>query len=72
MIKTILFTAYPDHAAVAAALDAGAHGAMIKDVDRKLREHGLTRREYEIPRLSGEAIGPARPENRVNRSTCRP
>ncbi|MEU0500573.1 response regulator transcription factor [Nocardia sp. NPDC005998] len=89
--KIILFTAYPDHAAVAAALAAGAHGAMIKDVDRadlvdviarvvageqvmhqdlgtdarilvnrKLREHGLTRREYEI--LRRVAMGETNPE----------
>ncbi|MBU3065324.1 response regulator transcription factor [Nocardia sp. NEAU-G5] len=89
--KIILFTAYPDHAAVSATLAAGAHGALIKDVDRadlvdaigrvvagervvhedlgtdtrmlvdrKLREHGLTRREYEI--LRRVAMGETNPE----------
>ncbi|KPM54710.1 LuxR family transcriptional regulator [Frankia sp. R43] len=33
-LKVILFTAYPDHAAVEAALAAGAHGVVVKDVER--------------------------------------
>lgn len=76
-VKIILFTAYPDHAALDAALAAGAHGVVVKDTERadlvhvirrvvagervvradgganlsrKLREHGLTRREYEVLR----------------------
>jgi len=91
-LKIILFTAYPDHAALAAALAAGAHGAVVKDTERedlvdairrvvagervvladpggsssgamlsrKLREHGLTRREYDI--LRRVAMGETNPE----------
>ncbi|GAA1790657.1 response regulator transcription factor [Planosporangium flavigriseum] len=90
-IKIIIFTAYPDHAALDAALAAGAHGAVVKDIEqadlvdairrvaagervvyantghdggdilhRKLREHGLTRREYEI--LRHVAMGQTNPE----------
>ena len=33
-VKIILFTAYPDHAALDAALAAGAHGALVKDTER--------------------------------------
>jgi DNA-binding NarL/FixJ family response regulator len=32
--KVVLFTAYPDHAAVEPALAAGAHAVVIKDADR--------------------------------------
>jgi len=73
-VKVIIFTAYPEHAALQAALAAGAHGVVVKDTERadlvdairrvavgervvfadiggdggvvlnrKLREHGLTR-----------------------------
>ncbi|TCO28076.1 DNA-binding NarL/FixJ family response regulator [Kribbella steppae] len=90
-VKIILFTAYPDHAALDAALAAGAHGAVVKDTERddlvdairrvmagervlcinaagssgaalsrKLREHGLTRREYDI--LRRVAMGETNPE----------
>jgi two-component system, NarL family, nitrate/nitrite response regulator NarL len=90
-VKIILFTAYPDHAALDAAWAAGAHGVVIKDTERadlvdvikrvvagervvsadiggdrgillsrKLREHGLTRREYEI--LRHVAMGQTNPE----------
>ena len=87
-IKIIIFTAYPEHAAVADALAAGAHGMVVKDAERadlvdvvrrvaagervvctddggrllsrKLREHGLTRREYEI--LRHVAMGETNPE----------
>ncbi|NJC73041.1 response regulator transcription factor [Planosporangium thailandense] len=90
-VKIIVFTAYPDHAALDAALAAGAHGVVVKDteqadlvdairrvadgervvyantghdggvlLDRKLREHGLTRREYEI--LRHVAMGQTNPE----------
>jgi two-component system, NarL family, nitrate/nitrite response regulator NarL len=90
-VKIILFTAYPDHAAVDAARAAGAHGVVVKDTERadlvdvirrvvagervvsadiggdrgvllsrKLREHGLTRREYEI--LRHVAMGETNPE----------
>jgi DNA-binding NarL/FixJ family response regulator len=89
--KIILFTAYPDHAALEAALEAGAHGVVVKDaeradlvdvisrvvagervistavvadsrilINRKLREHGLTQREYEI--LRHVAMGQTNPE----------
>jgi len=86
--KIIIFTAYPEHAAVADALAAGAHGMVVKDAERadlvdvvrrvaagervvctddggrllsrKLREHGLTRREYEI--LRHVAMGETNPE----------
>jgi len=85
--KIILFTAYPDHAALTAALEAGAHGAVAKDTDReelievirrvmsgahevrvdvgaaltrKLRQCGLTRREYDI--LRHVAMGETNPE----------
>jgi two-component system nitrate/nitrite response regulator NarL len=90
-VKIILFTAYPDHAALDAAWTAGAHGVVVKDSERadlvdvirrvvtgervvsadiggdrgvllarKLREHGLTRREYEI--LRHVAMGETNPE----------
>jgi two-component system nitrate/nitrite response regulator NarL len=90
-VKIILFTAYPDHAALDAARAAGAHGVVVKDSERadlvdvirrvvagervvsadiggdsgvlltrKLREHGLTRREYEI--LRHVAMGETNPE----------
>jgi DNA-binding NarL/FixJ family response regulator len=90
-IKVVIFTAYPEHAALTAALAAGAHGVVLKDteradlvdvirrvatgervvcvdvgpdrgvlLDRKLREHGLTRREYEI--LRHVAMGETNPE----------
>jgi two-component system, NarL family, nitrate/nitrite response regulator NarL len=90
-VRVILFTAYPDHAALGAALAAGAHGVIVKDTERadlvdvirrvvdgervvytavgadsqvllnrKLRDHGLTRREYEI--LRHVAMGQTNPE----------
>jgi two-component system, NarL family, nitrate/nitrite response regulator NarL len=90
-VKIVLFTAYPEHAALGAALAAGAHGAVLKDTERadlvdvirrvvagervvstgvsadsqlllnrKLRDHGLTRREYEI--LRHVAMGQTNPE----------
>lgn len=90
-VKIILFTAYPDHAALTAAVSAGAHGVVVKDVERadlidairrvaggecivyadigddgqvvlnrKLHDHGLTRREYEI--LRHVAMGETNPE----------
>jgi two-component system nitrate/nitrite response regulator NarL len=89
-VKIILFTAYPDHAALDAALAAGAHGVVVKDTERedlvdvirrvvagervvcvdvggsnawlsrKLGEHGLTRREYDI--LRRVAMGETNPE----------
>jgi len=90
-VKVVIFTAYPDHAALGPALAAGAHGVVVKDteradlvdairrvvagervsytgagadslvlVSRKLREHGLTRREYEI--LRHVAMGRTNPE----------
>jgi two-component system nitrate/nitrite response regulator NarL len=90
-MKIIIFTAYPDHAALGPALAAGAHGVIVKDTERadlvdvirrvvagervnltgagadnllllnrKLREHGLTRREYEI--LRHVAMGKTNPE----------
>lgn len=89
--KIIVFTAYPEHAALTAALDAGAHGVVVKDIERadlieairrvadgervvyadigddnrvvlnrKLRDHGLTQREYEI--LRHVAMGETNPE----------
>jgi len=90
-VRVIMFTAYPDHAAVDAALAAGAQGVAVKDTEpkdlvdiigrvvagervlhidgggsssttliRKLREHGLTRREYDI--LRRVAMGETNPE----------
>jgi DNA-binding NarL/FixJ family response regulator len=90
-VKVVIFTAYPDHAALTAALAAGAHAVVLKDteradlvdvirrvaagervicvdigpdrgvlLDRKLRENGLTRREYEI--LRHVAMGETNPE----------
>ncbi len=90
-VKVVIFTAYPEHAALADALAAGAHGVLLKDTERgdlvdvirrvaagervvsvdlqgdggvllnrKLREHGLTRREYEI--LRHVAMGETNPE----------
>jgi len=89
-VKVIVFTAYPDHAALADVLAAGAHGLVVKDAERadlvdvirrvavgervvptdvhgdgrmlsrRLREQGLTRREYEI--LRHVAMGETNPE----------
>jgi len=90
-VKIIVFTAYPEHAALSDALAAGAHGVLVKDTERgdlidviqrvaagervisadingdgrvllnrKLRENGLTRREYEI--LRHVAMGETNPE----------
>jgi DNA-binding NarL/FixJ family response regulator len=88
-VKIIIFTAYPDHAALDAALAAGAHGVVVKDsepaelvdvigrviagervgsvdgsvsaaLNSKLREYGLTRREYDI--LRRVAMGETNPE----------
>jgi DNA-binding NarL/FixJ family response regulator len=88
-LKVILFTAYPDHAALDAALAARVHGVVVKDTEReilidvirrvvagetvvevgwgdgavlsrKLRENGLTRREYDI--LRHVAMGETNPE----------
>jgi two-component system, NarL family, nitrate/nitrite response regulator NarL len=91
-VKIIIFTAYPDHAALNATLAAGAHGVVVKDTERedlvdiirrvmggervvnadvgdgsggallsrKLKEHGLTRREYDI--LRRVAMGETNPE----------
>jgi len=91
-MKIIIFTAYPDHAALEATLAAGAHGVVVKDTERedlvdvirrvvagervvnvdvgdgsggallsrKLKEHGLTRREYDI--LRRVAMGETNPE----------
>ena len=90
-VKTILFTAFPEHAALGAALAAGANGVVVKDSERadlvdvirrvvagervvltgtgaddrfllgrKLRDHGLTRREYDI--LRHVAMGQTNPE----------
>jgi DNA-binding NarL/FixJ family response regulator len=88
-VKVIMFTAYPDHAALDAALAAGAHGVVVKDSEpaglvdviarvlagervgsvdgsvatvlaAKLREYGLTRREYDI--LRRVAMGETNPE----------
>jgi two-component system, NarL family, nitrate/nitrite response regulator NarL len=88
--KIVIFTAYPDHAALDAALAAGVDGVVVKDtprevlidvirrvvsgervvevdqdgssalISRKLREHGLTRREYDI--LRHVAMGQTNPE----------
>lgn len=89
--KTIVFTAYPDHAALDAALVAGANGVVVKDAERanlvdvirrvvageqvvhvaigddngvlltrKLRECGMTRREYDI--LRRVAMGQTNPQ----------
>jgi two-component system, NarL family, nitrate/nitrite response regulator NarL len=88
-VKVIMFTAYPDHAALDASLAAGAHGVVVKDSEpaelvdviarvlagervgsvdgsvaaslaAKLREYGLTRREYDI--LRRVAMGETNPE----------
>ncbi|MFI1357811.1 response regulator transcription factor [Streptomyces sp. NPDC020898] len=90
-VKVVIFTAYPEHAALDAALDAGAHAVVVKDTERsdlvdiirrvnageyvdctdlepdfnvllarKLKERGLTRREYEI--LRRVAMGETNPE----------
>jgi DNA-binding NarL/FixJ family response regulator len=41
--KIVLFTAYPDHPAVGAALDAGADGMLPKDASRMDLVEGITR-----------------------------
>jgi len=86
--RIILFTAYPDHAAVQPALAAGAHAVVLKDADRadlvdiirrvahdvplgpeptagrqldhRLRQCAITRREYEI--LRHISMGETNPE----------
>lgn len=87
--KVVVFTAYPDHAAIEAVLAAGAHSIAVKDAERadlvgiidrvvhgervvcvdrdegsllsrRLKESGLTRREYEI--LRRVAMGETNPE----------
>jgi DNA-binding NarL/FixJ family response regulator len=96
-LKVILFTAFPDHASLDPALDAGVDGAVVKDVERqqlvdiirrvvdgerviaiagegalldgKLREQGLTRREYEI--LRRVAMGETNPEIAANLNLTR-
>ena len=42
-VKVILFTAYPDHLAVGAALDAGADGLVVKDTERADLVHVISR-----------------------------
>lgn len=90
-LKIIVFTAYPDHTALDAALGAGANAVVVKDADRadlveivrrvvdgerivcdgtaedgstllrrKLRESGLTPREYDI--LRHVAMGKTNPQ----------
>ncbi|MET7934117.1 response regulator transcription factor [Streptomyces sp. NPDC005322] len=90
-VKVVIFTAFPDHAALQEALDAGAHAVVVKDADRsdlldivrrahagervvrtspehllnvlltrRLKDSGLTRREYEI--LRRVAMGETNPE----------
>jgi two-component system, NarL family, nitrate/nitrite response regulator NarL len=87
--KVVVFTAYPDHAAIEAVLAAGAHSIAVKDAERadlvgiidrvvrgervvcldrdegtllsrRLKESGLTRREYDI--LRRVAMGETNPE----------
>lgn len=41
--KVVLFTAYPDHPAVGAALEAGAYGVLPKDATRMDLVAGITR-----------------------------
>lgn len=90
-VKIIVFTAYPEHSAIEAALAAGPDGLVVKDTERsdlvdiihrvvggekviridlgedskmllgrKLRECGLTRREYDI--LRHVAMGETNPQ----------
>lgn len=90
-VKVVIFTAYPEHAALEEALGAGAHAVVVKDAERsdlvdivrrvnagervvrtspdhllnvllarRLKESGLTRREYEI--LRRVAMGETNPE----------
>lgn len=90
-VRVVIFTAYPDHVALDAALDAGANAVVVKDAERadlvdiirrvvagervvctevsqdhnlllarRLRDSGLTRREYEI--LRRVAMGETNPE----------
>ncbi|WP_245633902.1 response regulator [Amycolatopsis jejuensis] len=40
-VKVVLFTAYPEHAGVQAAVDAGAHGVLIKDAARGDLVHAI-------------------------------
>jgi len=87
--RIVVFTAYPDHAAIEAVLAAGAHGIAVKDAERadlveivgrvvrgervicldrdegtllsrRLKDCGLTRREYDI--LRRVAMGETNPE----------
>jgi two-component system, NarL family, nitrate/nitrite response regulator NarL len=54
--KVILFTAYPDHAAVEPALAAGANAVVLKDADRADLVDVIRRV------AAGEAVGPDRRE----------
>lgn len=67
--KVVVFTAYPDHSALEAALAAGAAGVVVNAdlgedtamlLSRKLGASGLTRREYDI--LRRVALGETNPQ----------
>lgn len=57
-VKVVLFTAYPEHAGVAAALSAGANGVLIKDAARNDLVHAVltVARTGKLPDLPDESV----------------
>ena len=64
--KVVLFTAYPDHPAVGAALEAGAYGVFPKDATRMDLVAGIMRA------MRPDAAIPAREGHSVRRDTHAP
>jgi DNA-binding NarL/FixJ family response regulator len=56
--RIVLFTAYPDHAAVQPALAAGAHAVVLKDADRADLVDTIRRVATDEPPHSGSGTGP--------------
>ena len=61
-VKVVLFTAYPEHAGVRAALAAGAHGMLIKDAARGDLVHAVlaVARTGSLPTVVGGGEGEPR------------
>jgi two-component system nitrate/nitrite response regulator NarL len=55
-VRIVLFTAYPDHAAVQASVDAGAVGVLVKDARRNDLVHAVltVARDGRLPGQAGE------------------
>jgi two-component system nitrate/nitrite response regulator NarL len=60
--KVLIFTAYADHAALEAALDAGADGCLLKDASKTDLLEGIKRvargERYVDPRIADDGHGP--------------